>query len=127
MSELRRRIFGTSDGSSPVATPEPSREGSPAGNEDYRIIPAKKLQKLTKSSKSKGGKRRNAWIFGLGGLFGIIVAGFFASSNDMMDLASFKDMNLDSLLDVLPAGLINDARDLQVSGTQRDLFVLRAL
>lgn len=121
MAELRRRIFGTS--SSPAATPEPSREGSPAGSDDYRIIPAKKLQKLTSSSKSKGSKRRNFWIFGLGGLFGIVVAGFFASSNDMMmDLASLKDMNLDSLLDVLPAGLINDARDLQVSDARHIIF-----
>lgn len=30
-----------------------------------------------------------------------------------MDLAYLKDMNLDSIFDVLPAGLINDARDLQ--------------
>lgn len=33
----------------------------------------------------------------------------------MMDLAMLRDMNLDSIMDVLPAGLIKDARDLQVS------------
>ncbi|KAL2358409.1 Lecithin:cholesterol acyltransferase-domain-containing protein [Cryomyces antarcticus] len=109
MAELRRRIFGSSSNS----TPEPSREGTPDNAEDYRVIPAKKLQKLTKASKSKGNKRRNAWIFGLGGIFGIIVAGFFASSNDIIDLASLADVNLDSIMDVLPAGLIKDARDLQ--------------
>lgn len=116
MSGLRRRIFGGgSADSTPVSTPEPSREGSPARGEDYRVVPAKQLKKLSKASKSKGSKRRNVWIFGLGGLFGILVAGFFASNNDMMDLASLKDMNLDSVFDVLPAGLMNDVRDLQVS------------
>jgi hypothetical protein len=50
----------------------------------------------------------------LGGLFGIIVAGFFASSNDVFDMQALKDMNLDSIMDVLPAGLIKDAQALQV-------------
>ena len=118
MSALRRRIFGTSGDSTPALTPEQSREGSPAGSHDYRVVPADKLDTLSSSSKKgNGSKRRNFWIFGLGGLFGILLAGFFASSNEFMDLASFTDMNLDSILDVLPAGLINDARDLQVSSS----------
>ena len=39
----------------------------------------------------------------------------FASNNDMIDLSSITDMNLDSIMDVLPAGLIKDARAIQVS------------
>jgi len=118
MSALRRRIFGTSGDSTPALTPERSREGSPAGGHDYRVVPADKLDTLSSSSKKgNGSKRRNFWIFGLGGLFGIILAGFFASNNEFMDLTSFNNMNLDSILDVLPAGLINDARDLQVSSS----------
>lgn len=112
MSELRRRIFG-SGGDSPAVTPEPSREGSPAGGEEYTVVPAKKINNLTQ--KSKGGKRRYAWIFGLGGLFGVLVAGFFASNNELMDLTNLTNMNLDSIFDVLPAGLIRDAQAMQVS------------
>ncbi|KAK4574166.1 phospholipid:diacylglycerol acyltransferase [Recurvomyces mirabilis] len=118
MSELRRRIFGVG---SPESTPSSSRDVSPAPQqkdgatgESYKVIPAAKLDKL---SKKKGTRRRNFWIFALGGIFGILVAGFFASSNGgldkMVELAGLQDMNLDSLLDVLPAGLIKDVRDLQ--------------
>lgn len=113
MSELRRRIVSVfGGGDSPASTPSISRENSPAPD-DYKVVPAQQYKSLTK--KPKGTKRRNFWIFGLGGLFGIVTAGFFASSNDMMDLAMLRDMNLDSIMDVLPAGLIKDARDLQVS------------
>jgi phospholipid:diacylglycerol acyltransferase len=104
---LRRRLFQRSEDS-----PEPSREPTPAPGEEYRVVDAAKLHKL---SKSKGSKRRNAWIFGLGGLFGILVAGFFASNNDMIDLSNLTDVNLESIMDVLPAGLVKDARDIQVS------------
>jgi hypothetical protein len=85
-------------------------------------VSAKKLQKLTDQHKARGTKRRNAWIFGLGGLFGIIVAGFFASSNEVFDMQALRDMNLDSILDVLPAGLIKDAHELQV-GFSRALVI----
>lgn len=126
MSELRRRIFGTSGDATPTSTPDESREGTPIGDKDYRIVPVKKLDNLTTSKKSKGTKRRNVWVFGLGGLFGLVLAGFFASSNEFMDLVSMKDLNLDSIFDVLPAGLINDARDLQVRRASLDPFqVLR--
>jgi hypothetical protein len=113
MSGLRRRIFGTTSADSPSLTPEHSREGTPT-SEEVRVVSAKKLQKLTDQHKARGTKRRNAWIFGLGGLFGIIVAGFFASSNEVFDMQALRDMNLDSILDVLPAGLIKDAHELQV-------------
>ena len=55
------------------------------------------------------------WIFGLGGVFGIVVAALFAGHNEMLDLAMLQDLNLDSILDVLPAGMISEARDFQVS------------
>ncbi|KEQ89966.1 Phospholipid:diacylglycerol acyltransferase [Aureobasidium pullulans EXF-150] len=114
MSGLRRRIFGSSTAESPSLTPEHSRESTPT-SEEVRIVSAKKLDKLTASHKKKGfgTKRRNAWVFGLGGLFGILIAGFFASSNEVFDMQALKDMNLDSILDVLPAGLIKDAQALQ--------------
>ncbi|KAF7535322.1 hypothetical protein G7Z17_g13218 [Cylindrodendrum hubeiense] len=57
-------------------------------------------------------KRRNTFIFLLGILFGLIAAGFFASSNDLIGLPEFSDISVESLLDVLPAGLVKDMRDL---------------
>ncbi|ODA83410.1 hypothetical protein RJ55_01924 [Drechmeria coniospora] len=57
-------------------------------------------------------KRRNTFIFLLGSLFGLIAAGFFAKSNDLIDFPEFGDLTMDSLFDVLPAGLVRDMRDL---------------
>lgn len=77
-----------------------------------------RLKKEVKSVRRSGRKRRNAWMFALGGLFGVILAGFFATNSggldSLVEMAGMKDMNLDSILDVLPAGLIKDVQDLQV-------------
>jgi phospholipid:diacylglycerol acyltransferase len=119
MSDLRRRIFGVG---TPDSTPSASRDSSPAparpGDKvtDYKIVPADRLEKT--SSKHRGRKRRNAWVFGLGGLFGVLAAGIFASPTGSLDrladMAGWNDLNLESILDVLPAGLIKDVQQLQV-------------
>lgn len=57
-------------------------------------------------------KRRLGLIFLLGSLFGIVAAGFFAKSNDLIDFPEFGDLSMDSLFDALPAGLVRDMRDL---------------
>ncbi len=106
MSFLRRRFLGE-------ASRDPSREATPDKGEEYRMVPLKKLEKL---KSTKGTKRRLAWMFGLGGLFGLAIAAFFAENNDMIDFSSFAGVNLDALLDVLPAGLVKEARDIQVRG-----------
>ena len=54
-------------------------------------------------------------MFFLGGLFGILVAGYFARSNNLIDFPEFRELSMDSLLDVLPAGFVMDAKDLAVS------------
>lgn len=59
-------------------------------------------------------KRKLGAIFLLGSLFGIIAAGFFAKSNDLIDFPEIGDLSVDSLLDALPAGLVKDVRDLVV-------------
>ena len=110
MSFLRRRILGDSSN-------DTSRETTPGpeSGEDLLVVPAKKLKSLQKGGKlGKGARNRHLWVFGLGGLFGLAIAALFAGNNDMLDLASFTDMNLDSILDALPVGLVKDARDLQV-------------
>lgn len=117
MSFLRRR-FGGGDTSS-----EPSREPSPnpASTErpsNLRVITAEQLHTLQQKGKAKNGKRKNFWIFGLGGVFGLIIAAFFAGSNDLIDLKSIEGMNLESLMEALPANFVKSAQQLQVWITQ---------
>ncbi|KAF2487427.1 Lecithin:cholesterol acyltransferase-domain-containing protein [Neohortaea acidophila] len=122
MSDLRRRVLRGLGVDSEDSSPQSSRDASPApGQKDsaeYKVVPKKRLEKLT-GSRKKSSKGRTAWIFVFGGLFGVFVAGFFASSNGSLDslveMAGLGDMRLDSLLDVLPAGLIKDVQNLQTA------------
>jgi phospholipid:diacylglycerol acyltransferase len=83
------------------------------------VVTAEKLKTLKDKSKSGNHtKRRNFWVFALGGIFGILVAAFFAQSNDMIDLSTLENMNLENLMDVLPAAFVKDAQQLSV----RSLF-----
>lgn len=120
MSELRRRIFGVG---TPDSTPSTSRDASPApgasDTRDYKVLPAKEVDKLVKKkTKTWGIKRRNAWIFGLGALLGVFLAGFFASDagglDRLVEFAGLQEMNLDGIFDVLPSGLIREVSELQV-------------
>ena len=104
MAPLRRRILGD-----PSST-EPSRNPSPAKGEPVTLIPASQLKKL----ESKKSKRWHGFIFGLGGLFGLAVAAFFANQHDVINLEGLVDFNLDSLIDVIPAGIVTDAKDITV-------------
>lgn len=99
-----------------------------AHNEDLALVPVKSITKLTKQKlhKPKGVKRRFGFIFFLGGLFGLVIAGVFAQKNDLIDLGSLAEMSgvgelsglgLDSVegwLNVLPEGFLSDARELKV-------------
>ena len=107
-SELRRRVVtkgGDETPSESSVSVAPSREESP-------VKVAEKVEILHHQHKSR--KRRNGAIFLLGSLFGIIAAGFFAKSNDLIDFPGLAELRVDSLLDVLPAGLVKDVRDLVV-------------
>ncbi|KAF3386124.1 Phospholipid:diacylglycerol acyltransferase [Penicillium rolfsii] len=55
-------------------------------------------------------KRRNGLIFVLGGLFGIFIALFFANQQEVISLESLMDLNLESLIDVIPQGIVRDAK-----------------
>lgn len=59
-------------------------------------------------------KRRNGFIFVLGGLFGIFIALFFANQQEVISLESLMDLNLDSLIDAIPQGIISDAKQFSV-------------
>lgn len=104
---LRRRgppVQETSSGS--VASSVASREESP-------VKPGGKVKIVHHQERRR--KRKSTAIFLLGSLFGIIAAGFFAQSNDLIELPGIGELNMGSLFDVLPAGLVRDMRDLVVS------------
>lgn len=116
MSELRRRIVNVfRETPSPLST---SRESTPDPSEEVQLVPVSKLKNL---STRKSRKRRNGLIFGLGGVFGIILAVFFANQQDVIKLEGLMDLNLDSLLDVLPAGVVKDAKDITVRVLNQNL------
>ena len=62
--------------------------------------------------KPKTRKRRNTFIFLLGSLFGLVAAGFFAQSNDLIYLPEIGELSMESIFEVLPAGFVSDIRDL---------------
>ncbi len=99
-------------------------------SDELALVPVRSISRLAKQKlrpqKTNGYKRRTGFIFFLGGLFGIIIAGFFAQKNDLIDLAGFGDLTemaglgdlgLDRLMDVLPAGFLQDAKELKVCST----------
>ena len=117
MSLLRRRIFG-----SPSPSPSPAPTPNPENNigEDLRLVSSAKLDKL-KHGASKGNKRRISIFFALGGLFGVFIAGFFAQQQDVINFEGLLDLNLESLIDVIPAGIVKDAKDLTVCPYSLDI------
>jgi len=84
------------------------------GAEDYKLVHKKHLLGLKKKTHVKGTKRRTAWIFILGGLFGLLMAAFFANHNELLDLAALADIDFQPLMDVLPAGFLSEAKEFQV-------------
>ncbi|KAG5948745.1 hypothetical protein E4U53_006162 [Claviceps sorghi] len=81
------------------------RPQHPAAGPAPQVLIADKVPKTTR-------KRRTTFIFLLGGLCGLFAAGFFASTNDLIELPEIGELSMDSLFDVLPAGLVKDMRDL---------------
>ncbi|KAI9815173.1 MAG: hypothetical protein M1832_005575 [Thelocarpon impressellum] len=95
MSFLRRRLVGD------------RRADGPPKVEEVRLVPVSRIKA------ERGHKRRTGLIFTLGGLFGLMAAAFFANRADVVSLEMLADWNLDSFLDVIPAAILRDAKDLQ--------------
>ncbi|KAI0015854.1 LACT-domain-containing protein [Xylariomycetidae sp. FL0641] len=106
-SELRRRAVGADTPSDTPSSPAPtsSRDDSPAR-------PGEKVRIIHHTHKPKTRKRRNTFIFFMGSIFGLIAAGFLAKSNDLIEFPEIGELSMDSLLDVLPAVLVKDMKDL---------------
>ncbi|KAL2263313.1 hypothetical protein VTK26DRAFT_7296 [Humicola hyalothermophila] len=98
---LRRRV---PNNDTPSETPNPRDESPAEFDEKVKVV----------HHRPKTRKRKTTAIFLLGSLFGIIAAGFFAKSNDLIDFPEFGELSVDNFLDVLPAGLVKDMRELVV-------------
>ncbi|KAI9044473.1 phospholipid:diacylglycerol acyltransferase [Aspergillus affinis] len=101
---LRRRLAKDDKDDAPS---EPN-DAQPASSPSSRPPPPEKFGSFVTKPRSK---RRNGLIFALGGLFGILVAVLFANQQDVISLESLMDLNLDSLMDVIPQGIVRDARE----------------
>lgn len=109
MASLRQRVLGT-----PKSSHKKQKEESPPRAEDVRLAPVSKILKDGEGKHPKSRKKRNGFIFFLGGLFGIVAAGFFAQKSDLIEFPEMADLSMDSIMDVLPAGFARDLRDLAV-------------
>lgn len=98
---LRRRLVPETQA---LDIDDSSREDSPADQPTPHVHVVEKVPKTR--------KRRTTLIFLLGSLCGLFAAGFFAKSNDLIDFPELGELSMDSLFDVLPAGLVRDIRDL---------------
>lgn len=87
----------------------PTESVEPASRDQSPVKPGDEV-KIVQSKR----KRKFGAIFVLGSLVGVIAAGFFAQSTDLIDFPEIGDLSVDNLLDVLPAGLVKDVRDLVV-------------
>lgn len=106
-SFLRRRFGGNKDADT---NSDSKHENSPQKAEEVRLAPASKIV-TDKELKTKRKKSTTGFIFALGGLFGLVAAGVFAGKTDLIDFPD--EFSVDGFLDVLPASLIKDARELQ--------------
>lgn len=114
-STLRRRAVAQNTDTPSESEPSTPRDDSPSpGLEDESSLanPDGGKIEVVHHHKTKTKKRRTTAIFLLGSLFGIIIAGFFAKSNDLISFPEIGELSMDSIFDVLPAGLVKDMRDL---------------
>lgn len=130
MSDLRRRAVketprdeNNNDDTKPTAHDEsetkkkqkPKKHHKPKNDEeDKKPSTPSPIARLKKYITKPRGKRRHSFIFLLGGLFGIFIALFFANQNEVISLDALMDLNLDSLIDVIPTGILSDAREFTV-------------
>lgn len=106
MSIFRRRNNEGTSSSAPTTTKDEN-------GEEVCLVPVSQLKAVGNNAR----KRRTGLIFALGGLFGIVLAAFFADKNDVIrfsGLAELADLHLEGLSNVLPAGMVREAKDRSV-------------
>ncbi|KAK5070529.1 phospholipid:diacylglycerol acyltransferase [Lithohypha guttulata] len=117
MAELRRRLGRMFED---APSPSISRESTPDPDhgDEVKLISKAKLEKLEEITKTKGSKKRYTLWFFLGGLLGLFIALYLAQQQEVIKLEGLLDVNLDSLMDIIPAGIVKDVKDL--SKAERD-------
>jgi hypothetical protein len=122
---LRRRLAKDDD---VQQTTHKSRDDNGDSSSDTKTVVIHEKSKSGSFISRPRSKRRNGLIFALGGIFGIFVALFFANQQDVISLESLMDLNLDALIDVIPQGLVRDAREFTVCCNLHtpELFFLHA-
>ena len=109
MASLRHRIFGNSSAAGSQESVTSTASTSNPSKEVRHVETVKHVY-----HERKGRTRNNTLVFGLGGLFGLVLAGFFAQQQEILNFDALLDMNLAGITDVIPAGILKDARDLTV-------------
>lgn len=62
---------------------------------------------------SKKQKKRSTWLtFAIGGIAGLLLAGAAAKNQDLVKMELLQDLSLDSIIDVIPAGILKEASDI---------------
>jgi phospholipid:diacylglycerol acyltransferase len=108
---LRRRLAKDDD---VQQTTDKTRDDKGTSSADTKIVVVQENPQSGSFFSRPKSKRRNGLIFALGGIFGIFVALFFANQQDVISLESLMDLNLDTLMDVIPQGIVRDAREFTV-------------
>lgn len=85
--------------------PDAKEPHSPAESE----APAVTSKSAEPVKKTK--KRSLGLTFAIGGIAGLLLAGFAAKNQDMQFIS---DLRLDSLIDVIPAGILKEATEISV-------------
>jgi phospholipid:diacylglycerol acyltransferase len=83
--------------------------------EDSSVTDVQAEEKAPLKPKIPSRRRPNTYIFVLGILLGLVAAGFFAKSTDLIEFPEFGQLNINGIFDALPATLVQDVKDLMVS------------
>lgn len=59
-------------------------------------------------------KRHFGCVFMLGVLVALVIGFFVAKQQDVIRMDTWPDLNIDSLMDVIPQGILKDAKELSV-------------
>lgn len=131
MSNIRRRPVnqGESSNGQSKSQQQQDHDNTQTATQTTTATEAEKptlspLVRLKRYLAKPRGKRRHSFVFLLGGLFGIFVALFFANQNEVISLDALMDLNLDSLIDVMPQGLLRDAKELTVCSRLSSIYNL---
>jgi phospholipid:diacylglycerol acyltransferase len=108
MSSVRQRQKGSKH------TESPSKSATPTSNDSEFVKDEVEAKKSKSKQKVRMSKRRIWLIFALGGLVGVLGALAFATQQKVIDIEGLLDLNLESLMDVIPAGILKDAKELTV-------------